>query len=153
VTRPKLIRALARFVRAPAERGDRGAPVPVAASTVEVVDRAHRAGLAEALGPEGLAELTAVFRDDADRLLAEIAEAAARGDREAARKALHTLKGAAANVGLVGVVAAVDEIRAAGGIDAAEAGGRLAAAVLAGWRALAEEGVAFEPAARSARRA
>ena len=148
VTRQKLIRALARFTRAAVARDDDVAALPAAAEgTTEIVDRGHRAGLAEALGPEGLAELTAVFRDDADRLLREIAEAVARGDDAAMRKGLHTLKGAAANVGLVGVVAVVDEMRAAGGIDPAATAGRLAAAVLAGWRTLAEEGAASDPSA------
>ncbi|NLH79788.1 MAG: response regulator [Phyllobacteriaceae bacterium] len=143
VTRPKLARALARFVRGTApgaaattpREDDVSAQADEAAG--EIVDRAHRAGLADALGPEGLAELTTVFRDDAARLIEEIATAVETGDRDGARKGLHTLKGAAANVGLVGIVATIDAIRAAGGLDGAEAAGRLAAAVLAGERALA----------------
>jgi hypothetical protein len=37
------------------------------------------------------------------------------------RRALHPLSGAAANVGFVGVVAAIADIRAAGGIDCVDA--------------------------------
>ena len=159
VTLDKLAEALAGLGSAeapaptavPATAGDAAgsdAPVPV-------LDRAHRDGLAEVLGAEGLAELTAVFRDDADRLVEDIAAARVAGDREGVRRALHTLKGAAANVGLSGVVAAVDEVRAAGGIDCPDATGRLAAALLVGWRALVEDGAAANDAqaAQASRRA
>ncbi|MCE1236789.1 MAG: ATP-binding protein [Hyphomicrobiales bacterium] len=154
ITRDKLAATLA----AHADTSGEAPATPATASDVgevgtdaAAVDEAHRAGLLDALGAEGLAELTDVFRQDADRLVEEIAAAHARGDREGVRTALHTLKGAAANVGLVGVVAAVDEVRAAGGLDCPDAAGRLAAAVLRGWRALAQA----EPAdaAQSARRA
>ena len=159
VTLDKLAEALAGLgsaeapetAAAPETAGDEAVDVP----HVPVLDRAHRDGLAEALGAEGLAELTSVFRDDADRLVEDIAAARAAGDREGVRKGLHTLKGAAANVGLSGVVAAVDEVRAAGGIDCPDASGRLAAALLVGWRALVEDDAAASAAEadQSSRRA
>jgi signal transduction histidine kinase/CheY-like chemotaxis protein len=156
VTLDKLAEALARIAPASAEAPARAVaapagPRPVAAiETAEgaaaVVDHRHRAGLLDALGADGLAELDAVFRDDADGLVETLAAALAAGDRDEMRKALHTLKGAAANVGLVGVVAAVDAVRAEGGIDCADAVGRLAAALLVGWRALAVDDEPAEPA-------
>ncbi|MBV5263301.1 hybrid sensor histidine kinase/response regulator [Pinisolibacter aquiterrae] len=161
VTLDKLAEMLARFLPdagAAAEAAPRraareeAAPVPAASSETAgafdvlevperapVLDRAHREGLLEALGAEGSTELTEIFREDAGRLLKEIVRAQAEGDQEAGRRALHTLKGAAANVGLVGVVAAVDAVRAEGGLTAPEAVGRIGAALLAAWRALAEE--------------
>lgn len=152
VTRDKLEAALAPFVggvRAEAATADVVAPEAVAGEVgrggeteaAAAIDRRHRTHLAEELGAEGLAELTGIFRDDAARLVAEMTTAQATGDREAMRKALHTLKGAAANVGFAGLVATIEAVRAAGGIDCADAMARIEAALLGGWAALADDGV------------
>ncbi len=143
VTRDKLIAALAPH--APQEPSVRPADTDVAgAAPVAVAEEArtppldlgHRSHLADELGEDGLAELTDVFRADAERLLEAMRRAQAAGDREAMRRALHTLAGAAANVGFAGVVSAVGDVRGAGGIDCVEALGLIGAALREGWAGL-----------------
>jgi HPt (histidine-containing phosphotransfer) domain-containing protein len=65
-----------------------------------VIDAAVIDMLCDALGPDGMAELVATFRDHTPGLLAEAREAHARADWEAAQTAVHGLKGAAASMGL-----------------------------------------------------
>lgn len=76
------------------------------------IDHEQRALLREALGEDSLEELTQQFWRDAEGLMAEIAEAAERQDAEAARRALHTLKGSALSVGFTAVADAAISIRA-----------------------------------------
>ena len=65
-----------------------------------------RAALDERLGgdDELVAELARMLAEDAPRLAAECASAAAAGDYEVTRQAAHTLKGASANLCAVRVV-------------------------------------------------
>ncbi|MER2604911.1 MAG: ATP-binding protein [Siculibacillus sp.] len=123
--------------------------VVAAAAGREMLDLDHRRHLVEALGEEGFDELTEVFRADAARLYGEIERDLLAGDGEGLRKALHTLKGAASNVGFVGVVAAVDEVRAAAVDDRAEAVARLGGVLLEAWREIAAAGPASAPAMRA----
>jgi CheY-like chemotaxis protein len=95
-----------------------------------VLDLVHRRHLAEQIGEEGVAELTEVFVADATALLEELAKAYEAADREGVRRVLHTLTGAAANVGCIGVVAAIQAIRDQGVLESPDLVGRLGAAVL-----------------------
>ena len=132
VTRDKLETALAAFATHIFEADVPDDVAPVAAATPpqephppETVDPeghapldlVHRAHLAEELGEDCLAELTDVFRADADRLLKEMETALGNGDRDAIRRSLHTLSGASASVGFAGVVMAIDDARSSGGVD------------------------------------
>jgi HPt (histidine-containing phosphotransfer) domain-containing protein len=76
---------------------------PIAAET-PVVDRE---ALDERLGGDDdlVAELAVMLAEDARRLAAECAAAAAAGDRTKTRESAHTLKGAAANLCALRVVA------------------------------------------------
>jgi hypothetical protein len=109
---------------------------PTADAANPVLDAAHRRHLAEQIGEEGVAELTEVFVADAVALLDELAEAHAEGRVDGVRRVLHTLTGAAANVGCSGVVAAIGAIREEGSFDRPDLVGRLGAAILAARMAL-----------------
>lgn len=148
VTRAKLAAVLDRFrpvVHADMPDEAVVAPAPglgdlPAEIETGVLDVVHRDGLADALGAEGLAELDGIFRIDVAQLLEDLAGGREAGDETRMRRALHTLKGAAANVGAIRVVSAVDAVRAGLGGEDAEAFGRLGAAVLACDRALVVDG-------------
>ena len=101
-----------------------------------VLDPIHRRHLVEQIGEEGVAELTEVFVADAAVLLEELAQAFAAADRDGVRRVLHTLNGAAANVGCAGVVAAIQGIREAGVLECPDLVGRLGAALIAARTAL-----------------
>ena len=75
------------------------------------VDPARKAELIDALGPEIFDELVASFFNDAEALVADYAAAIAAEDETAADKALHTLKGAAANVGFKSVAETAQALR------------------------------------------
>ncbi len=77
------------------------------------IDPARKAELVDVLGQEIFDELVASFFKDADMLLKDYAAARAAGDSEAADKALHTLKGAAANVGFKAVAEIAQALRQA----------------------------------------
>ena len=157
VTRDRLQAALAAHLRETVEVAEAAAtsetaavvvePAPIATAAGEVLDAVHRRHLAEMIGAEGLSELTEVFVADSTALLAELGEAFAAADRERVRRALHTLTGAAANVGCTAVVAAITAIREQGVLECPDLVGRLGAALLAA-RAALEGG---EAAARGAR--
>ncbi len=115
-----------------------------------VLDLAHRRHLAEQIGDEGVAELTEVFVADAAALLEELAGAYEAGDGAGVRRVLHTLTGAASNVGCAGVVAAIAAIREVGVMECPDLVGRLGAAVLAAREALEAEAAAPAPATRVA---
>jgi len=153
VTRDRLQAALAAHLPeadepaiAPATAESPVAPVSTPEAPTTVLDHGHRRHLAEQIGAEGVAELTEVFVADATALLADLAEAYEAGDRDGVRRGLHTLTGAAANVGCAGVVVAIAAIRAEGLLDCPDLVGRLGAAVLAARTALEAETVA-RPAA------
>ncbi len=97
----------------------------------DLVDRARRRLLVSELDRETLDELTRLFWADAESLGNEIAESLAQGDLVVFRRHLHTLKGAAVNVGLPGIVAAIDRLRRSDGAPSAEDVGRLSAAMAA----------------------
>jgi signal transduction histidine kinase/CheY-like chemotaxis protein len=152
VTRAKLVAVLDRFplpvvaavppaLPAPSEP-EKPAATPIRASesggepiAAGVLDDIHRDGLAEAIGIEGLAELGGIFRADATNLIDELTTAHRAGDMAAIRRVLHTLEGASANLGAVGIVKAIASLRAKG-FSRADEFGRLGASVLTGQRAM-----------------
>jgi len=67
---------------------------------IEGLDEARHAELVEALGEDVFQELVESFFDDATGLLDELNEALRRNDPEKIDRVLHTIKGAASNVGL-----------------------------------------------------
>lgn len=67
---------------------------------IEGLDEARHAELVEALGEEVFQELVESFFDDATSLLDELNEALRRNDPDKIDRVLHTIKGAASNVGL-----------------------------------------------------
>jgi CheY-like chemotaxis protein len=107
VTGKDLRRALARWLPdAPTQEAP--APEPEPAAGEPVLDPEVLRGLRE-LQPEGepdlMADLLALFRADAERLVGEMRAAAAAGAAEALQRAAHTLKGSGANLGAVHLAA------------------------------------------------
>lgn len=88
---------------------DEGSPNPLE----DGIDPARKAELVEVLGEEVFGELVASFFADADMLMKEYRAARAAGNDADADKALHTLKGAAANVGFKAVAEIAQAIRQA----------------------------------------
>lgn len=75
-------------------------PVPVGdAGQGEPFNRRRIDALLRGLGPEDTAFLLDSFANDVAGLLADLSSALERGDTELAKRSLHTLKGASANVG------------------------------------------------------
>ncbi len=137
VTRDKLEAAMAPFAPIVPSVAPPKVEAPVVVETaapeeaepVAAIDARHRAHLAEELGEDGLEELTAIYLDDAASLLADITRAHGAGDREALRRAMHTLAGASSNVGFTGVVATIAEVKIGGGIDCVGGPARIVAAL------------------------
>ncbi|MCQ2005497.1 ATP-binding protein [Rhizobium sp. NRK18] len=77
----------------------------------EEFDRARRQELTEALGEEIFEELLDSYFTDAAALLDELHVALATGDPSGIDKALHTLKGMAANLGFNGVAGMAEQLR------------------------------------------
>jgi PAS domain S-box-containing protein len=89
--------------------------VPTAAAPLEdaSLDEAILDALAEQLGSDALVELAADFDRNAERLVATMDDARRAGDAPAWRLAAHSLKGAAASLGLRRVVSVAREIEVA----------------------------------------
>jgi signal transduction histidine kinase/HPt (histidine-containing phosphotransfer) domain-containing protein len=107
-----LAEALVRHVGA-ARPGGGG----LGASAPEVLDREHLEALLEALGRSRVGALIEGLPADAGPHRDRLAAASARGDREETRRAAHTLKGIAANLGLralAGLTGAIEEACAEG---------------------------------------
>lgn len=77
----------------------------------EEFDRGRRKELTEALGEEVFEELLDSYFTDAAELLDELHVALATGDPSGIDKALHTLKGMAANLGFNGVAGMAEQLR------------------------------------------
>lgn len=97
----------------PAQKKSRNAKLleSSASAFASGLDAARKTELVEALGEDAFEELLVSFFNDARDLLGEIAEAMRKGDEGNADKALHTLKGAAANVGFNGVAGLAQQMR------------------------------------------
>jgi len=98
-----------------ATTADRPLPlVPGAAPTVDAdAFMLRRAEMVEALGEETFAELLESFFDDATTVLSHLHDALAGGDATKIDRLLHTLKGAAASVGLTEIATVSQEFRKA----------------------------------------
>ena len=97
-----------------AERSSKPATAPDLSATPMVddgIDPARKAELIEVLGEEVFDELVASFFSDAETLMREYRAARAIGNAAEADMALHTLKGAAANVGFKAVAEIAQTIR------------------------------------------
>nr|WP_274706800.1 ATP-binding protein [Allorhizobium sonneratiae] len=78
---------------------------------VSGLDSARQSELIEALGDEIYQELIASFFNDADQLLADLNQAIAARDSRETDRVLHTIKGAAVNVGLNDIAARAHALR------------------------------------------
>jgi signal transduction histidine kinase/CheY-like chemotaxis protein len=110
VTRAKLEGMLAAWLPAHSEaigESDEGVSVIQDAPASNLVNAVQQESLRAGLGEDTLEALVASFWTDAERLCDAVEEAVAAGDAEAIRRHLHTIKGVAETVGLVGVVPAV----------------------------------------------
>lgn len=98
VTREKLDATLAELAKNPPSIASKTAPKGN-------VDQAFRSALFDEIGPDASVMLLKTFIAEAQRLLCEIQAAAAAGDSVPVAGLLHQLKGAAANLGHLGIVA------------------------------------------------
>ena len=71
----------------------------------------RRAEIVDVLGEEAFEELLADFFDDAASVLSQLLRSAAGQETTGNDRLLHTLKGAAANVGLTEIAALSDSLR------------------------------------------
>ncbi len=76
------------------------------------VDATRRAELAEAFGEDGLRELDQTFAADLATVLSDLRDALAAGDAAAIDRVLHSIKGAASNLGYMDLAAYADRARA-----------------------------------------
>jgi two-component system, sensor histidine kinase and response regulator len=83
-----------------------------AAAQQPLIDERHFATVARELGDQIFADLLATFWGGIPEAFKELQSVLDRGDPVAADRALHRLKGSAANFGFVGCQAICDEIRA-----------------------------------------
>jgi HPt (histidine-containing phosphotransfer) domain-containing protein len=122
------------------------------------IDRRRLQELAGELGQDGVAELLASFWRDAGEIVELFRRACGAGDLEAMGQALHTLKGAAANLGIAACVDACERARASlrehGGLEAPALAAALLRAVSESERTLSmtDGGGGESPKRRRARR-
>ena len=83
-----------------------------AAAGSPVFDAGQRGMLVDELGADTLAELEASFWHAGSELMARAAVAWERRDRSELDEILHTIKGAASNLGLAAIAAAASRLRA-----------------------------------------
>ncbi|KQT54404.1 hypothetical protein ASG43_02020 [Aureimonas sp. Leaf454] len=86
-------------------------PAEAVSRDVADVDEARVADLIAAIGEEGLDELQDAFLEDAGLLLAELADAMRRNDGVLTDRVLHTIKGAASNVGYGAIAELAERLR------------------------------------------
>ena len=88
------------------------APAPAPVSSEGRFDEYARAALRAELGDDGMAELDAQYSADLGEFAAAVTHALADRQTDALRAALHTLRGASANVGVTTLVEAADRVSA-----------------------------------------
>lgn len=74
-------------------------------------DEARQVELVDALGEDVFRELMETFFTDADHLIGELQQVVAKGEPAAVDRVLHTIKGAAVNVGLQGIADRAHSLR------------------------------------------
>lgn len=99
VAKPITLARLADIVRGPDSPVSTPMGSQEARSDHPVIDQERRLELAEAFGADGLKELDDSFFTDAAAILRAFHAALSAGDAAAADRALHSLKGASANLG------------------------------------------------------
>ena len=110
VTRDRLAAALQPWAgRQAPEAAESGIPAPARRA---LIDERHFATVAQELGDAIFGDLLAMFWASIPEVLDALQSALERDDPVAADRALHRLKGSAANFGFVGCLAACDDIRA-----------------------------------------
>jgi CheY-like chemotaxis protein len=87
------------------------APLPPLELDPEIIDVQQMSMIRDELGDEGLHELLISFWTDAAGLLSELEQTLTAGDHKRASEVLHTLKGSASNLGLIGCGNACDAAR------------------------------------------
>ena len=108
LTRAKLVDVLDGFLRA----ADPAAPAAAAPpSADEATDEGYRAAIIAEIGLELFDDLLAEFTRDGVALAEQARRAFAEGERAAADHALHSIKGAALTLGLVGIAALAQQCR------------------------------------------
>jgi CheY-like chemotaxis protein len=113
-------------------RGHRPAPVEAIAAappskSIPVWDEARVAELVQAVGADGHRDLTEMFLSESRAMLDAVRAAVLARDPDAMDRILHTIKGAASNIGLAGVVKIVQDCRS--GCNADDPEGRIAAEI------------------------
>ena len=86
-------------------------PLPAISAPSDVFDQ-RKAEIVDALGEEVFQELLQTFFTDATRILADLHEAMARGEAHQIKRILHTLNGAAVNVGFNDIAAVSNRLSA-----------------------------------------
>lgn len=92
------------------------------AATTPVVDRGRRSELVEAFGEAGLRELDDSFFEDMAGILRNLGAALATHDAPSADRALHTIKGTAANLGFNELAAFADQARSGAVTESVQSG-------------------------------
>lgn len=113
-SKPVTKNQLARLISTFEARPDAGEEANVAADAVRVPDVAlndRQAEIVEALGEDAYNELLDAFFDDASQILADLAEAMTHEGSSEVDRLLHTLKGAAGNLGFDSVALTAQSLR------------------------------------------
>ena len=123
-SKPMTMARLGAVLAGVAQGGGEGAPLgdlPMSLPTVEPaiiglgeipgLDPARHDELVEALGDDVFAELIESFFNDAGQLLGELRAHVTEGTAEDIDRVLHTIKGAAANVGLKNIARHAESLR------------------------------------------
>ena len=111
--KPITVKRLSALIAETAHGGAASPPerMPHQAMTQKVWDEQRVGELLAAVGEEGLRDLLRLFQADVPALLSDLEKAGAAGDAAAADRALHSAKGAAANLGLISVAALAESLR------------------------------------------
>jgi len=120
VAKPVTLARLSEVIGASADHQSR--PEPTVATTTPVVDRGRRAELVEAFGEAGLMELDDSFFEDMAGILKDLGAALATNDTSCADRALHSIKGAAANLGFSQLAVFADQARSGSVNESVESG-------------------------------
>jgi len=141
VAKPVTLALLSQVIRSSVDQAppatQKDAPAPLASHPV--IDEARRAELEDAFGPDGVKELDDTFFTEMAAVLHELHSALASQDAGSADRALHSIKGAAANLGFAELAAYAEEARRTKDAAQVEAGiaRHFAALKQAGGQALA----------------
>ncbi|TYC51682.1 response regulator [Rhodobacterales bacterium] len=99
-----------------------------ASASADIVDfnEARQSELIQEFGAPVYEDLAVAFFENAEELVLTAVSASRNGDRATYDRALHTLRGAAENLGFLGIASTAHDLRAASGTDSPEARLRIA---------------------------